>query len=87
MSIKMHEIDEIFQNCKIGVIPNGDHIITAISLSSMVRILVASAGYSHSQAAAFLAATFFHPPSTITESTEFVIVDDLGDNWPKGLPG
>ena len=84
---KIHLIDPMFKHCRIGSIPNGDHQIEAISLTSMVRILVASGGYTPREAAGYIAATFFQPPSTITESTEFVIVDDLEANWPEGLQG
>lgn len=84
---KIHLIDPMFKHCQIGSIPNGDHQIEAISLSSMVRILVASSGYQPASAYRAIAANFLQLPSTITESTEFVIVDDLEANWPEGLPG
>lgn len=84
---KIHLIDPMFKHCRIGSIPNGGHLIEAISLTSMVRILVASGGYTPRAAADYIAATLFQPSSTVTVYTEFVIVDDLEANWPEGLPG
>lgn len=84
---KLHLIDPMFKHCRIGSIPNGDHLIDAISLTGMVRMLIASGGYTPKGAAAYIAAVFYQPPTVIQPSTEFVIVDDLEANWPEGLPG
>lgn len=84
---KIHLIDPIFRHCRIGSIPNGDHQIEAFSLASMVRILVASGGYTPKAAADYIAATLFQPSNAVTVYTEFVIVDDLEAHWPEGLPG
>ena len=79
-------MDEMFNWCCLGDIANGDKIIKAYSISQMARILVAAKGYSTKEALGIIALTFHLRPVLISESTEYVIVDDTAREWPDGLP-
>lgn len=79
-------MDDVFKWCCLGEMANGKKTIKAFSLSRMDRTLVAAQGYKIKPALEFIAWTFFQKPEPITESTEFVIIDDTASEWPRGLP-